>query len=171
MTALKRDLTDRAIRALKPAERCKRYIQPDAQVAGFGVRVTDKGHKTFVLVARYGGAAQPAPRAIGDFPTVDLAEARRIAREWREDLRKGVATLGTKPRPPDARLTSPKGRLSASRRIPSGRRSTRSSKNTYRRSAPARSSPPPSKTTSCPCWAIGRSRRSGAPRAMSCCAQ
>jgi integrase len=54
------------------------------------VRVTDKGHKTFVLVARYGGAAQPAPRAIGDFPTVDLAEARRIAREWREDLRKGV---------------------------------------------------------------------------------
>ena len=90
MTALKRDLTDRAIRALKPAAPGKRYIEPDAQVAGFGVRVTENGHKTFVLVARYGGATQPAPRRIGDYPTVELAEARRIAREWREDIRKGI---------------------------------------------------------------------------------
>jgi integrase len=90
MTAAKRDLTDRAIRALKPAAPGKRYIEPDGQVAGFGVRVTDKGHKTFVLVTRYPGASQPAPRAIGDYPTVELAKARDIAREWKEDVKRGV---------------------------------------------------------------------------------
>jgi integrase len=90
MTTLKRDLTDRAIRAFKPAASGKRYIESDAQVSGFGVRVTDKGHKSFVLVTRYPGATQPAPRAIGDYPTMDLAEARRIAREWRDDIAKGI---------------------------------------------------------------------------------
>jgi integrase len=90
MTALKRDLTDRAIRALKAAKPGKRYIEPDAQVRGFGVRVTDSGHKSFVLVTRYPGATQPAPRAIGDYPTMDLAEARRTAREWRDDIAKGI---------------------------------------------------------------------------------
>jgi integrase len=90
MTTLKRDLTDRAIRALKPAAPGKRYIKPDAQVTGLGVRVTDKGHKSFVLVTRYPGAPQPAPRAIGDYPTMDLAEARKIAREWRDDIAKAI---------------------------------------------------------------------------------
>jgi integrase len=90
MTALKRDLTDRRIRALRPAPPGKRYIEPDAQVAGFGVRVTDRGHKSFVLVARFGGAAQPAPRSIGDYPTMSLAKARDIAREWKEDIKRGV---------------------------------------------------------------------------------
>ena len=88
--ALKRDLTDRAIRALKPAASCKRSITWDAQVSGLGVRVTDKGHKSFVLVTRYPGANQPVPRKIGDYPSVSIATARRLAREWREDIAKGV---------------------------------------------------------------------------------
>ena len=90
MTALKRDLTDRAIRALKPAEHGKRYIQPDAQIAGFGIRVTDSGHKSFVLVTRYPRSASPAPRAIGDYPTIDLAKAREIARQWKLDIKQGI---------------------------------------------------------------------------------
>ncbi len=86
----KRDLTDRTIRALQPAEPGKRYIRSDAQVTGFGVRVTDGGHKSFVLVTRYPGSASPAPRAIGDYPTMDLAKARDIAREWKDDIKKGI---------------------------------------------------------------------------------
>jgi hypothetical protein len=62
MAALKRDLTDRAIKALKPAPPGKRPIEWDAQVCGLGVRVTDKGHKSFVLVTRFPGARQPEPK-------------------------------------------------------------------------------------------------------------
>lgn len=91
MAALKRDLTDRGIRALKPAAAGKRPIIWDAQVSGFGVRVTDRGHKSFVLVTRYpDDPSRPVIRAIGDSPAMTLAKAREIAREWREDIRQGV---------------------------------------------------------------------------------
>jgi hypothetical protein len=53
------------------------------------VRVTDSGHKSFILVTRYPGDKHPTPRAIGDYPTMDLAEARRTAREWRDDIARG----------------------------------------------------------------------------------
>jgi integrase len=86
----KRDLTDKELRKLKPAAAGKRYILPDAQVPGFGVRVTDRGSVSFVLVARYAGSKNPVPRQIGDYPAIDLAKARQVAREWREDIAKGV---------------------------------------------------------------------------------
>jgi integrase len=90
----KRDFTDRFLKALKPAEPGKRYIAFDAQVPGFGIRVTERCHGgdkgSFVLVARFPGSDNPAPRRIGDYPAVSLAKARQIAREWREDLRQGI---------------------------------------------------------------------------------
>jgi integrase len=90
MTMLKRTLTDKAIAALKPAPSGKRPITWDGVVNGFGVRVTDKGHRTFVLVARYPGERNPAIRAIGDVGSISLASARDVARSWREDIAKGV---------------------------------------------------------------------------------
>jgi hypothetical protein len=130
MAVLKRVLTDFALKALKPAPKGKRPILWDADVRGLGVRYNDRKppDRSFVLVARYPGSKNPAPRTIGDFPSMDLAEARRIAREWREDLRQGIATLATKPRPPDATLRPPKGSLSASRRTPSRRHGPPTSK-------------------------------------------
>ena len=90
MTILKRDLTDRRIRSLKAAPG-KRPIEWDAQVSGFGVRVTDKGHRTFVLVTRYpDDPSRPVIRAIGNYPTMTLARAREVAREWRNDIAEGV---------------------------------------------------------------------------------
>jgi integrase len=88
----KRDLTDRALRALKPAAHGKRAILWDAQVAGFGVRYNDRTppDRTFVLVTRYPGSNNPAPRAIGEYPTIELAKAREIARKWREDIKAGI---------------------------------------------------------------------------------
>ena len=59
-------------------------------MTGFARRVTDGGQKSFVLVTRYPGSASPAPRAIGDYPLMDLAKARDIAREIKDDIKNGV---------------------------------------------------------------------------------
>ena len=90
----KRDFTDRFLKSIKPAEPGKRLIIYDAQVPGFGIRVTERSREdskgSFVLVARFPGSDNPVPRRIGDYPALSLAKARQIAREWREDLRQGI---------------------------------------------------------------------------------
>jgi integrase len=91
--AAKRDFTDRFLKSLKPAPTGKRVLHWDAQVPGFGVRVTDNsapGTGSFVLVARYPGSHNPTARRIGDYPAMNLAQAREIARDWRDDLRQGM---------------------------------------------------------------------------------
>lgn len=89
-TQAKKPLTDRAIAALKAAPAGKRKIVWDALVPGFAVRVTDKGQRSFVLVTRYPGAANPAPRAIGSVGAISLEDARAKAREWLKLIRTGV---------------------------------------------------------------------------------
>jgi integrase len=90
----KRDFTDRFLRSIRPAEPGKRVIFYDAQIPGFGIRVTDRSAPdykgSFVLVTRYPGSNNPTPRRIGDYPAMSLAKAREIAREWREDIRRGL---------------------------------------------------------------------------------
>jgi integrase len=90
----KRDFTDRFLKSIKPVVAGKRAIIWDAQVPGFGIRVTDRSTEesrgAFVLVTRFPGSSNPAPRRIGDYPAMTLAKAREIAREWREDIRQGI---------------------------------------------------------------------------------
>lgn len=86
----KKQLTDRTLRALKPALEGKRYDLMDSIVPGMGVRVTDNGHCTFVLVARYPGKSSPARRALGEYGVISLDDARTKARRWHEMIRKGV---------------------------------------------------------------------------------
>ena len=69
-------LTDRTLKALKPAPAGKRLDVMDAVVPGFGVRVTDKvdekgraAQRTFILVTRYPGSSNPTRRALGDYGT------------------------------------------------------------------------------------------------------
>jgi integrase len=92
--AAKRDFTDRFLKSIRPTPPGKRAIFFDAQIPGFGIRVTercsDECKGAFVLVTRYPGSTNPAPRRIGDYPSVTLAEAREIAREWRRDLARGI---------------------------------------------------------------------------------
>jgi integrase len=91
--ATKRDFTDRFLKAIKPALAGKRVLYWDAQVPGFGVRLTDKsapGTGSFVLMTRYPGSPHPTARHIGDYPAMTLAQAREIARGWRDDLRLGI---------------------------------------------------------------------------------
>ena len=85
----KKILTDRAVAALKPAERGKRKLLWDAAVHSFAVRVTDTGAKSFVLVARFPGSPNPTARAIGRTDAISLEKAREIARGWLGELAQG----------------------------------------------------------------------------------
>jgi integrase len=85
----KRTLNDKILKSLKPAKSGDRYAIMDAIVPGFGVRVTDKGHRTFVLVARFPGASNPTRRAIGAYGELTLEAARTEARRWLELIQAG----------------------------------------------------------------------------------
>jgi integrase len=82
-------LTDRGIKALKAAAQGKRYEVMDAIVPGMGVRVTERAQKTFILVARFGGARNPTRRALGEYGALTLEQARGKARGWLEAIQKG----------------------------------------------------------------------------------
>jgi integrase len=86
----KRTLNDRIIKALKPAKPGQRREIWDALVPGLGIRVTDTSAKSFVLVARYPGSANPARRAIGAVGAISLTEARARAKEWLALIQRGL---------------------------------------------------------------------------------
>ena len=55
-------LTDRKLKTLRRSG--KRYDVMDTDVPGFGVRVSEIGQKTFILIARYPGSSNPTRRAL-----------------------------------------------------------------------------------------------------------
>jgi integrase len=81
-------LTDRTLKALKPAR--KRYDVMDTDVPGFGVRVTERGQRTFILIGRFPGSPNPTRRALGEYPALSLEKARTRARDWRDLVRQGI---------------------------------------------------------------------------------
>jgi integrase len=124
----KRDLTDKFLKSIKPAPVGKRVIHWDAVVPGFGIRISDKSNRNnvgaFVLVARWPGSTNPAPRTIGYYAVVSpsaaddaapvgcrmsLARAREIAREWRHDIARGI---DPKQKPEEQRHAEEKRRAS-----------------------------------------------------------
>jgi hypothetical protein len=88
--ASRKRLTDRYLRSLKPAKPGKHYDRWDDRVPGFGVRVSETGRLTFVLMARYPGSKNPTRRALGEYGALTLEQARTKARHWLELLRRGV---------------------------------------------------------------------------------
>jgi integrase len=86
----KRTLTDRAIKTLKPAKPGTLYDLMDALVPGFGVRVSETGRRTFILVARFPGSRNPTRRALGQYGALTLEQARSKARNWIELIRRGT---------------------------------------------------------------------------------
>jgi integrase len=86
----RKTLTPTKISGLKPAPDGRRYQVMDAEVSGFGVRVTDTGHRTFILRTRYPGSRSPSRREIGACDVMTLADAREKARKWRSLVRQGV---------------------------------------------------------------------------------
>jgi integrase len=86
----KRTLNDRILGALKPAGPGKHYDVMDTVVSGLGIRVSETRRRTFVLIARYPGSKNPTRRALGEYGTLTLAEARAKARGWHELITKGI---------------------------------------------------------------------------------
>ena len=83
-------LTDRTLKALKPAEKGKRYEKRDGLIPGLLVRVTETGKRTFMLQTRYPGFAQPTRRELGVYDALSLDKARQKAREWIDLIGKGI---------------------------------------------------------------------------------
>jgi integrase len=91
----KRTLTDRLLKALKPMANAasgkgQRYEIMDNVVRGMGIRVSEKGVRTFILITRFPGHRTPTRRSLGEYPTVSLEQARAKARLWIELVKRGV---------------------------------------------------------------------------------
>jgi integrase len=86
----RKNLTDRLLQSLKPAQPGSRYIVMDSVVPGLGVRVTPKGRITFVLVARFPPKTTSSRRELGRYNAMSLEKARSRAREWIETIQRGV---------------------------------------------------------------------------------
>ncbi|PNG25697.1 site-specific integrase [Methylocella silvestris] len=98
---MKENLTDRRLRALQPAPAGTRIMIWDATVPSFGVRVTDKGSATFIvmrrlkggsLIRRTIGSAWPVPwrgPKDEDLP-IPLARAREEARRVLFEMSNGI---------------------------------------------------------------------------------
>ena len=86
----KKNLTDRGLRALKAAPAGTRYEIMDAGTPGLGIRVTDKGHRTFIFAHRFPGGRSYTRRELGEHGAITLEAAREKARHWRELIRRGV---------------------------------------------------------------------------------
>ena len=100
----RKTLTDRTLKSLKPAPQGKHYDRWDAVVPGLGVRVSDTGTKTFVLMKRYGGSANPTRRRLGIYGGITLDEARAKARLWQSLLDRGIDPRAEEKRQRDAEL-------------------------------------------------------------------
>jgi integrase len=86
----RRLLSDNYIKGQKAAKSGERDETIDLNHHRMRLRVTDSGHKSFVYVARFPGSDNPARRALGDYPTTTLAEARDKARRWDKLIADGI---------------------------------------------------------------------------------
>jgi integrase len=84
-------LTDRFIGSDRRKPVSGRADHRDSLVPGMALRVTQTGHKSFVLVARYPlNPKNPTRRALGDYGEITLDQARDKAREWLAMIKKGI---------------------------------------------------------------------------------
>ncbi len=86
-------LSDRAIKALRKPPPGRRMELLDAVVPGLGIRITDRGVKSFFLRARFPGASarnHPTRRTLGVYGAITLEQARKKARAWHELLLTGI---------------------------------------------------------------------------------
>jgi integrase len=90
-TVVRVNLTDRFIKSRPAAPAGERTDYGDALVPGLVLRVTDRGHKSFALRARYPlQPTNPTRRLIGEVGAISLEQARQKAREWLELIGKGI---------------------------------------------------------------------------------
>ncbi len=81
-------LTDKKIESAKPAPERARYMLWDEVAPSLALRVTDKGHKSFVVQRRVNG--RMVKLTLGEYPALGLADARDKAHEALKDMTRGV---------------------------------------------------------------------------------
>jgi integrase len=87
----RKKLTVKFIDSRKKAPSGERHDYADAIVPGLALRVTDRGHRSFVLVARYPlNPKNPTRRALGDYGELTLEQARQKARDWLQLIGRGI---------------------------------------------------------------------------------
>src|ERR1700730_17134 len=90
-------LTELLVANVKPPATGRRMLW-DALLPGFGLRITDKGSKSWVVMYRLGGREAARERlTLGKYPALSLARAREQARAAFDDVAKGrVPALAAK---------------------------------------------------------------------------
>src|SRR5271170_3974203 len=83
----KANLTEKFVETVKPAS--TRIDYWDTKLAGFGLRVTEKGVKTWCVLYRFEG--QQKRFTIGTWPAVKAAQAREAAQNALHDAQLGKA--------------------------------------------------------------------------------
>lgn len=84
----KRALTDLFVRSVKPGEATKiDYF--DSDTAGFCLRVSGRGVKTFFLVYTRPSTGKRAWKKLGVYPEISLGDARKKAKDLRGDIADG----------------------------------------------------------------------------------
>jgi len=80
-------LTDAAVRRIAPPAAGRLEVW-DAALPGFGVRITERGHRSFVLVTRLRGG-KPIRLTVGAYPALRPAVARELARDQLQAIARG----------------------------------------------------------------------------------
>ena len=88
-------LTDKQIEKAKPAPAGSRYILWDAIAPSLGLRVTEHGHKSFLIQRRVNG--RMVKLTLGEYPALPLAEAREKAQGVLKDMTRGVDPRQSRP--------------------------------------------------------------------------
>ncbi len=88
-------ITDKLVRDLAPPETGNRVVYDDA-VSGFGVRITAKGARSFILNYRFSDPdairrSSEYRFTIGAYPAWSVAAARDEAKAWRQRIDRGEA--------------------------------------------------------------------------------
>src|SRR6266700_4201456 len=79
-------LTELGINKLKAPRAGKRREKYDRQIPGFGIRVTDRGVRSYILVYTHGGRRRRY--TIGRVSEIGLEDARELARQLRGQVRR-----------------------------------------------------------------------------------
>ena len=81
------NFTKKALEDLSIPERGKRSYYYDLKVRGFGIAITDKGTKTFIVYRKIDG--KPERVTLGKFPDLSIENARGLAFEVNSQIAKG----------------------------------------------------------------------------------
>jgi Arm DNA-binding domain len=83
-------LSDTWIRSPKRVPQSGRVEYHDAWAPGLSLRVSEYGHRSFILTTRYPGFTNPSRRTLGEYGVVTLDEARDMARDWLKLIKRGI---------------------------------------------------------------------------------